>query len=141
MVAIRIEVTGIKEIEDQLNNRLPKESKAILRRTMVRLARDVRDDARIRARQRTRTLRKAIVHKRDRGRKGSIEASVWVRHGRAVKHSAFYWRFIEWGTSHHSATPFLTPAFERGRANFRKFFRTEFFRQLARQIKKRGPSA
>ncbi|KKN71035.1 hypothetical protein LCGC14_0424520 [marine sediment metagenome] len=138
MVALRFEIQGEEDIRKQLELKTPKEAKSILRRTMVGLAKGVRDDARVRAPQATRTLRKAIVHKRDRGTKNSVEASVWVKHGRGVKHSAFYWRFVEWGAKQAAGTPFLTPAFVRGRAVFNKFFRAEFFKQLVKKIKKSG---
>lgn len=136
MVALKIEVSGDKDIEKILRSFAPKAAKNILRRTVLSMAKGIRDDARRQVLTRTRTLKKATIHKRDRGKRGSIEASVWVKHGRGVKHSAFYWRFVEWGAKQAPGKPFLTPAFERGRQTFKRYFRTIFFAQLAKQIAK-----
>ena len=123
--AIEFEVDGLDDVKKSLTDLIPKEAKAILRRTMGGLAADIRDDARRRAPERRRVLKKAIKSKRDRGTKTSFESSVRVTHGRGVRNDAFYWHMVEWGTFRTSTKPFLTPAFVRGRANFSKFF--QFF--------------
>lgn len=135
---LAVEVENEEEIKKILTQIAPKEAKRIIRRTMTKSAAEIRNIARSRVRTRTRTLNKAIVSKRDRGTKTSFESSVWVKHGRGVNHSAFYWRFQEWGTRAKSGQPFLTPAFVKGKQQFFRFFKTVFFRELIKEMKKRG---
>lgn len=55
------------------------------------------------------TLRRAVVA-------GSERASgeVMARAGVTVRRSGFYWRFLELGTVHMAAHPFIRPAFDAG---------------------------
>jgi HK97 gp10 family phage protein len=75
------------------------------------------------------TLKKAIVMKRERAdTKAEVVARfiVAVRSGKKFQHvgkkgtnlDAYYWKFVEFGTSKMAARPFLRPAFEqeKGRA-------------------------
>src|SRR5690606_12363452 len=129
---------GIGFVRKQLKDFTPRESKAILRRTTAGIAADVRDKMRAAVPVRTRTLKKAIVSKRLRGSKDSVEAGVQITHGRSAKHDAFYWRFVEFGTQHHAAQPFVTPDYEEMRVNYRKIFKREFLGQVKKQLAKQA---
>ena len=108
-------VEGMDFVKDQLTGFLPRESKAILRRTTAKIAANIRNDMRANAPRRDGTLRRAIVSKRRRGSKDSIEAAVFITRGKEARHDAFYWYFLEYGTKHSAAKPFAT-------TNFRSFF-------------------
>jgi HK97 gp10 family phage protein len=131
-------IHGIGFVKKQFEDFTPNESKAILRRTTAGIAADVRDKMRAAVPVRTRTLKKAIVSKRLRGGRDSVEAGVQITHGRSAKHDAFYWRFVEFGTQNMEAQPFITPAYEEMRVSYRKIFKKEFLEQLQKQLAKRA---
>lgn len=66
------------------------------------------------------TLKKAILVAHVRGPALTATYVVWVRHGKKFQHvgksgankDAFYWTFVEFGTSKMAAEPFMRPAFE-----------------------------
>jgi len=87
-----VEVIGAKFVEEQLAGFLPRESKNILRRTVVKIAAGVRNDIRRNAPKNEGTLRKAIKSKRNRGHKNTVEASVFIAKGKGQKHDGWYWQ-------------------------------------------------
>ena len=68
-------VDGMDFVRDQLKGFLPRETNAILRRTTAKIAAKIRNDMRRGAPRRGGKLRRAIVSKRKRGSRDSIEAS------------------------------------------------------------------
>lgn len=135
MAAGRAIVQGMDFVRGQLKEFLPKESTAIMRRATVAIARNVRDDIKSNAPRRTGTLRRAIVAKRQRGKKNRlIEAAVFITRGRTAKHDAFYWHMVEYGTQTAKARPFVGPAVERARAFYRENLDFELDRQLHKQL-------
>lgn len=129
-MAETIRVEGLKELAAALRE-LPKAVAARqLRLPVAHAAADMRDDARRRApiaeaslgpdRPKPGTLRKSIVIKKVVGNDMQAIYVVAVRHGKKFsdvgkRHAnldAYYWRFIEFGTTHAAARPFLRPAFE-----------------------------
>ena len=135
---IAVDIEGDREIKRALTELAPREARNVLRRTTLAATRKLRDDARRRAPKDQGVLRRAIRAKRDRGRPGSIEASVIITHGGDARFDAFYWRFLEYGTQKQSARPFMQPTFEAGKRETFRHFRNEFFPQFKREIEKRG---
>lgn len=139
MAAGRAIAHGMDFVREQLKDFLPREATAILRRTTVAIARDVRDDMRANAPVKTGTLRRAIVATRQRGKKNRlIEAAVFITRGRTAKHDAFYWHMVEYGTQTAKAKPFVGPAIERARASYRETLGSELWRQVDRQMETRA---
>lgn len=135
MAAAKTIIQGMGFVRKQLREFLPKESTAIMRRATVAIARNVRDDIKSNAPRRTGTLRRAIVAKRQRGKKNRlVEAAVFITRGSAAKHDAFYWFFVEYGTQEADARPFVAPAIERARAFYREKLDFELSRQIGRQM-------
>lgn len=129
-----VKVTGLKELEKALME-LPKEvAQRPLRAAVNAGAKVVMDEAKNRAPQgETGNLRKAIYRTRTRRGSGTGKETyvVGVRKGKMkyadtannrrlkrvgktyqTRGLAYYWRFLEFGTSKLSARPFLRPAFE-----------------------------
>lgn len=131
-------VQGMDFVKDQLEGFLPRESVAVLRRTTTKIAANVRNDMRRRAPKVSGTLRKAIVSKRSRGSRNSIEAGVYVTKGAEAKNDAFYWFFVEYGTQHSPAKPFAAPAIEAARATYKDDLAKEIDRQVIKQMEKRA---
>ena len=129
-----VNITGLKELQQALNQ-LPLEiQKRPLRSAVSAGAKVILDEAIRRAPQgETGNLRKALYRYRSRSQSGKGQETflVGVRKGKkeyvdsaknrrfgrvgkkyTVEGEAFYWRFIEFGTSKMPARPFLRPAFE-----------------------------
>ncbi len=131
-------VQGMDFVREQLEDFLPRESVAIMRRTTVKIAASVRNDIRLHAPRQSGTLRRAVISKRRRGTRDSIEAAVFITMGPGAKHDAYYWYWVEYGTSHSAAKPFVAPAVERARATYRKDIGEEVDRQVIKQLEKRA---
>lgn len=114
---VTVEVTGLKELNDALLQ-LPKELQAgPLRRAVSAAAQVVQQQAAENAPVDDGVLRKAIYRARDKENSSAVQETyiVGVRYGRRYRRrgmDAWYWRFIEFGTSKLAAMPFLRPAFD-----------------------------
>lgn len=115
-----VKIEGLKELAAALRE-LPKAVAARQLRTPVAIAaRVIRDDARRRAPVASGRLRQAIIHKRAEGDSLVAQYIVAVRHGKRFQHvgksdsnqDAYYWTFLEFGTSKMAAEPFMRPAYE-----------------------------
>ena len=129
-----VNITGLKELQQALNQ-LPLEiQKRPLRSAVSAGAKVIVDEAKRLAPQgETGNLRKALYRYRSRSQssRGQETFLVGVRKGKknyvdsaknrrlnrvgkkyTVEGEAFYWRFVEFGTSKMPARPFLLPAFE-----------------------------
>jgi len=131
-------VQGMDFVKDQLTGFLPREATAILRRATTKIAANLRNEIRRAAPRRTGTLRKAIVSKKRRGTRDSIEASIYITKGNEAKHDAFYWHMVEYGTPTAAAKPFVGPATEAARATYKKDIGEEVGRQVVKQLEKRA---
>ncbi len=140
MAAAKAMIQGMDFVKDQLEGFLPRESKAILRRTTAAIAREVRDEIRKRAPVRRGILRRAIIAKRDRGTRDQIEASVWITKGTDAKYDAFYWHMVEWGTKTAKAKPFIEPVVEGVRPTYKQDLGTQLNKQIKKQLEKRAKS-
>ena len=138
-------VTGVKEVQDILDNIAPKHARNLMRATIHGVAGTITKEAKINAPKSKGggTLKKAIKTKRKKSHPDKPVSEVRVEHGRGAKHDAFYWRFIEYGTSGktaQAARPFIRPAADRARATFESVLTKEFGKKLekllARESKK-----
>lgn len=100
---MKAKLEGVKELEKFLEKLAPRAAENVMRNSVTDLARDGRKEMRKRAPRDEGTLRKAIQAKRRRGKRGEARAVVYVTHGKGVKFDAYYWHFIEYGTSGYSA--------------------------------------
>lgn len=115
VVTVRIE--GLKELNEALQQ-LPQELRAgPLRRAVSAAAKVVQDQAVQYAPEDEGTLKRAIYRARDKENSSAVQESyiVGIRYGkryRRRKQDAWYWRFLEFGTSKLAARPFIRPAFD-----------------------------
>lgn len=114
---ITIQVEGLKELNAALQA-LPEELRAgPLRRAVSAAAQVVQEQAWVNAPIDEGTLRRAIYRARDKENSSAVQETyiVGVRYGRRYRRrrmDAWYWRFLEFGTSRMPADPFLRPAFD-----------------------------
>lgn len=118
-----LELKGFKELADALRELPERVAKNALRSAVGAGAAEIRKEAKLHAPVDTGKLRTAVYQKQIREVSGQYQQVfyVGVRAGAKRKkggvkdysQSAFYWRFLEFGTAKMAARPFLRPAFER----------------------------
>lgn len=124
MIDTKLDFSGLLDIADDLAALSKAENRKVMRDATRAGATVFKDEAVKRAPVRTGKLKKNIVVITQRDRNGNITSGVHVR-GRnprtgnsdnAMKASnarnAYYWRFVELGTSHSAPVPFIRPAYD-----------------------------
>lgn len=160
-MAETVQVHGLKELGERLRA-LPKEisgkSGGPLLAALRKMGREIQAEAKERVHVDTGTLRENIIVTRARDPKalGGTEAvHVTVRYkAKAYKDSKgnrkqgrvgeeykdygplFYARFLEFGTEHAPAYPFMRPAFESKKAELPEMFKTELSAAIDRAVRK-----
>jgi len=133
-----VHVEGMAHLVRALDTVAPNQAINVLRGTLTRQAKLLRDDVRKRAPVSTGRLRRAIKHRRMRGTRTIAEAAVYVAKGksRGDMGGAWYWHFVEFGTHKKPARPYVTPAYEAARRPFRASFQKDFFKRFERLMKR-----
>lgn len=126
MTEIRFQAEGLKELTDMLVDVAPRSANNIMRNAVTDLARDVRDEMKQKAPEDTGDLKKAIKAKRDRGKHDVLESSVFITTGKNQRYDAYYWHFVEFGTTTNRAQPFIVPATESIRPQVPRLMREHF---------------
>ena len=86
-----VTITGIEDVNHVLATVAPREAVNLMRATIFELVKDIAVGVESRTPDDTGNLDKLIIAKRDRGKRGTLAASVRVGKG------AFYWKFLEYG--------------------------------------------
>ena len=152
---ISAKVRGIPELKAALGGLVPKLRRQALRNALAAGARIVRDEARRRAPvlqptlrapyRKPETVRKAISVRPSKvaRRAGDVGVFVNVRPAKRGQRGAknpndpFYWRFLEFGTKHMAARPFLQAGAGRLMQALEKF-KSVLGPQIAKMNKKGG---
>jgi len=148
MITTRVE--GLDKLHKALAE-LPRElQKGPLRAAVSAAAKVVQDQAIVNAPEDSGTLKRAIYRTRSKEASSSVQESfiVGVRQGKkfqskrlrsgrqTANRDAFYWRFLEFGTVHQAARPFLRPAFDEKRLQAIEAMRTRLARGIERVVMK-----
>lgn len=133
---IDTDLRGIEDVYRVLNQIAPREARNIMRSTLGGMAAEINKEAKSNAPRADGDLRRAMKLKRPRIRNNVIRVNL------VVQIRAFYWRFIEYGTSKLPEQPFYMPAVERFRGqamrSFLNQFVTKFEASLARARRRNG---
>ncbi|PHY87588.1 hypothetical protein CS370_11375 (plasmid) [Serratia marcescens] len=114
MIDGKLDFSGLLDLSKELDVLSKAESGNVLRQATRASAAIFRNEARRLAPKRTGKLSRNIVVISQRGRQGEAVAGVHVRsNGKASnRNNAFYWRFVELGTSNMAPIPFIRPAYD-----------------------------
>lgn len=116
MIESKLDFSGLLNLSKDLEMLSKAESNKVLRQATRAAAVVFRDEARSRAPKKSGKLARNIVAMNQRSSNGGAVAGVHIRSsGKAGgKNNAFYWRFVELGTSKMAQVPFIRPAFDAG---------------------------
>ena len=148
-------VAGLSELSAALRELPQRIGRNVLRGSVAAAAAVVRAEARNKAPVATGdvaqghpppgTLRRAIYQKqiRELSDSGRQVFFVGVRQGKKYRHQgkkgdksqdAYYWRFVEFGTSKMAARPFLRPAFEQSKMAAVERMKNYMAERIAREV-------
>jgi len=138
-----VKIDGLDEIREQLKDVGVREGRNLMRATIRSIAVRIQKAAAERAPIDEGDMKRSL---KVRSRKSHPDApvfEVWAGSTKGAKFDAFYWRFVEYGTSGKTAQParpFIRPAVEDVRALLPGILRDEFGKKwekaLARKRKK-----
>lgn len=134
-----VEVIGWEEINEVLEQLLPKHARNLSRATVHGLASRVAKEAKARVPTKTGTLKKAIKAKRRRSKPDQPVSDVIVESGKNAKSDGFYWYFVEYGTGGpvpQPEQPYLRPAKDLVEANMPMILEEEFKKKLVSAVKR-----
>ncbi len=130
-------IEGLPEIQQILEDAGPRHSYNLMRATVQSVASKIAKDAKTRApKGDSGDLKKSIKAKRIKSPRLNPQSGVYVEHGQGARYHAFYWKFVEYGTSGRNGVganpeqPFLRPAAADARANYPDMIREEFGKKL-----------
>jgi HK97 gp10 family phage protein len=155
---ITVQITGLKELQNALNQ-LPKEIQGRpLRSAVSAAAKVIVDDVKARVPVgETGNLKTAVYRYRSRRNSATGKETFFVgirqgkaqfkdtaynrRRGRVGKSyktagEAYYWRFLEFGTAKMQAKPFLRPAFEANKSRAVEVIKDRLGKSIQTQAKK-----
>lgn len=137
-MTVTMQITGLEEMRAKLADMAPREARNLLRSTVHGTATEIRNRLRQRVPKDTRTLEKAIVSKRRRGKPDEIVSDVIIEHGRGARRNAFYWHIVEFGSTRAPARPFIIPTVEEISPRIPEIFRDQFGSKLAARLKRKA---
>ena len=132
---LNVNIRGIADVNRTLQTIAPNEARNIMRATIADLAKNYAKEAADRVPKDQGVLANSIRHKRERGTRNTIAATV------RVLPQAFYWRFLEYGQGpdkvEHAmflqTLQALRPELDR---RYLEVFVTKLLARLARKAKK-----
>lgn len=134
-----VRIEGLKELGRAIEQLDTKIQKRILRSATAAGARVIAKEAKANAPEDTGNLKKNIRTKNIKPDKlGKQESVVGVRVKGKTKDSAFYWRFVEFGTAKMPAKPFLRPAFESKKVEAAQKMKDQLNKRITAEAEKIG---
>ena len=121
---IDTELRGVEDVYRVLEQVAPRQARNIMRATVGGMAAELRTEARRETPRDDGDLHRAIAVKRRRIQNAMVRADVIVRR------RAFYWRFVEYGTTRLTANPFFLRTLRRFESRAMRSFLAQFVRRF-----------
>jgi len=134
MRAKGVVIEGLDELRETLERVAPRQAQNILRSAIHATAGKVRNSMRRRAPSDRPVLKKSIKSVRRRVRAGALISDVVITKGRGERYDGFHWHFIEFGTRHHRAQPFIRPTVREVQPQVPMIMREEFGKKFERAM-------
>lgn len=137
-------VEGLEDVEKVLDKLLPRQAQNLARAVNHGVASEVSKLVKknVKPMRVSGVLSKSVAAKREKSPPDKPAAMVYIRSGKKEKYDGFYWRFVEHGTRHSAARPFVQPAIDEMRPRLSIVYREQFIKKLAamarRHLKKVG---
>lgn len=132
----QVTITGIADINNVLAQIAPREAKNLMRAVVADIAKKLAKDGAAHVPVEEGILKAEVFHKRDRGDKETVAASV------RVGKKAFYWRFLEYGQGPDGVEhAMFLKALQALRPNMDQVYLETFVRKLEARLareRKRG---
>lgn len=133
------QLVGLEELKNDLTEVAPRVAVNILRGLMYDIGKKLRDALRSSVAVNTGKLRRSISLKRSRMKGNEIGAEVYTKQGKGVTNDGWYWHFVEYGTVHSPAQPFIRPAIESlermTKEEMSELFTARFVKTVEREAK------
>lgn len=134
-----LKIEGMEELRRTLVDVSPSEGRRIARRTVTKVARQVRDAVRQRAPVgATKNLYRSIKSRRSRGKPDEANAEVFADKSGGRTGKGYHWHFLEFGTRKMAAQPFTNPTIEEFRPKIPAIYREEWWGQYRKEMVKRA---
>lgn len=124
---MKMEITGIADVNKVLESIAPKEAKNLMRATVHDVAGQLAKSGKKNARHRSGKLKKGIKAKRERGTRDTIEST--------VRSSAIQWRFEEYGQGPDGVeVAMFLKALQAMRPNMDRIYLESFVKKLEARL-------
>lgn len=131
---------GLENIEKIFEEIAPRHarnlSRAVNHGIASEIAKKVKQNIKNNGIEKTGNLRKSIKSKRRKSDPDKPVSDVVAASGKQAKNDGFYWRFIEHGTKHSSAKPFVAPAVQEIKSKLNEVYEEQFNKKLASAIRR-----
>jgi HK97 gp10 family phage protein len=142
--AATVSIEGIDEIREKLKDTGVREGRNIMRATIRAVAARITKEAKLKAPLDSGTLKQSIKLRPRKSTPDNPVFEVWAGSSKGSKYDAYYWRFVEYGTSGKTPQPerpFIRPAVEAVRAELPSILRDEFGKKWEKAMTKRQRNA
>lgn len=129
-MSITIKPLNTMQVDNILTEIAPREAHNLARATNHGVAGVVRNEIKKVAPKDSGKLKKSVKAKREKARFGVPYSTVRI--------GAFYWRFLEIGTSKIAARPFVDPTVERLRPRMADIWREQFGKKLQASLRRKA---
>jgi len=133
---MEIEISGAEQCADMLTNLAPRAARNIMRAAVQQIATNMAKEIKQNTPVLTGNLRKAVKAKRKKSHPDKPVSIVTFEQGKSSKNDGFYWRFVEFGTKHIMARPFVEPVRARTMMNISAIMREEFTKKLQKHLER-----
>ena len=136
---LKFDVKGLEDVDKILTKIAPNQARNLMRSTVHGYVGRIAKKAKTIVNTDTFTTKKAIKARREKSTPDKPRSSVIITRGKSARNNAWWWRFIEYGTSGktaQAARPFIAPAAQQMESQKINIIKEEFAKKLEKTIKR-----